>query len=147
MSNNWQTTVPLQNGTNITHNYNLSFEIGTSYIANDGTCENENVKQNDGSDDRARNEDTNGKPQGIRHGNNHEMRLDSSSNVTRNLGNPHGIRPANDNIARIPEETLGDEAIEQHVKSNGNPKGISHETWMPMIVDPILENLIHPNVR
>ena len=92
MSNDRRTKHPSNNGTNITHNVNLSFEIGTSHISNGETRENLNVKPNDGEDYRARNEDINGKPRGIRHGNNHEMRSGYSGNVNCNLGNPHGIR-------------------------------------------------------
>ena len=91
---------------NITHNVNLSFEIGTIHISNGDTRENQNVKPKDGSCDRARNEEINGKPQGISHGNNHEMRSDYLGNINRNLGNPHGIHPANNNIARIPHPKL-----------------------------------------
>ena len=141
-----RTTFPSNNGTNITHNVNLSFEIGTSHISNGETRKNQNAQANTGSGRRAQNEEINGKPEGISHGNNHELRSDYSGNVHHDLGNPHRIRPANDNIARIPEETLGDEAIAQHVKSTGKPNGISQETRMPMIVDPILVDHIHVDV-
>ena len=147
MSNDRRTTIPSTNGTNITHNVNLSFEIGTCNISTSSSRENQNVNSNHDEGNRAPNEEINGKPQGISHGNNHEMRSGYSGNVDHNLGNPSGIRPENDNIARIPEETLGDEAIKRHVNSTGKPKGISHETRTPTIVDPTHGNQIHDDVK
>ena len=94
MSYDRRTTDHSNAGTNITHNVNLSFEIGTSHICNGRTSRNRSsVKPNDGSGDCARNEDINGKPRGISHGNNHEMRSDYSGNVNRNIGNPDGKKP------------------------------------------------------
>jgi len=147
MSNDRQTTIPSTNGTNITHNVNLSFEIGTCNVSTGSTHTKQNVNLNNGEGNCAPNEEINGKPQGISHGNNHEMHLGYSGNVTRNLGNPSRIRPENDNIARIQEETLGDEAIKRHVNSTGKPEGISHETQTPTIVDPTHGNQIHDDVK
>ena len=58
-----------------------------------------------------------------------------------NLGNPHGMRSNNKCIAGIQvkissDTTLGKEAIGQHVKTIVKPKGISHLTWISIIVDP-----------
>ena len=69
------------------------------------------------------------------------MRSGYSGNRMSNLGNPHGMLPDNKCIARIQEKissdtTLGQEAIGQHVKTIGKPKGISHLTRMPIIADP-----------
>ena len=153
--------VPSNTATNITHNVNLSFEIGTSHIhptENNGTAikdvnnDNNLSAQNDtnepdheditdGALARALTDEGNGKSNDISHGMNHEMRSGCSGNRMSNLGNPHGIRPDNDCVTEIQENisldtTLGVEAIGQHVKTNGKPKGISHLTREPIIADP-----------
>ena len=40
-----------------------------------------------------------------------------------------------------------EEAIGQHVKTNGKPKGISHATRMPIIVEPTPVPQIHSGVK
>ena len=153
--------VPSNTATNITHNVNLSFEIGTSHIHstdNNGTTteekidtnnssrqndmdESEHEDANDGAVARALTDEGNGKSNDISHGMNHEMRSGCSDNSMSHLGHPHGERPDNDCVAGTQEQlfsdtTLGVEAIGQHVKINGKPKGISHLTRMPIIADP-----------
>ena len=65
-------------------------------------------------------------------------------------GNPSGMRPDNKIIARIQENlsvnTWEEEAIGQHVKTNGKPKGISHLTRIP-IVDSTPVQQIHPEIK
>ena len=89
---------------------------------------------------RTRSDNGNGKSQDMRHGQNHEVRSGYSENCMSNLGNPYGMRPDNKCITGIQDQlssdnTLGSEAIGQHVKTNGKPKGISHLTRMPIIAD------------
>ena len=158
--------------TNITHNVNLSFEIGTSHIyprdnngsvikdvnddnnssAQNDTNEPDHKDNTDGAMGRARIDEGNGKLQYISYGLNHEIRSGCSGNRMSNLGNPHGIRPDNDCVAGTQDHvfsdtTLGVEAIGQHVKTNGKPKGIRHETRMPIIADPTLAPQIYSGVK
>ena len=164
--------VPSNTATNITHNVNLSFEIGTTHVnptENDGTAiedvtdannssehndtnESDREDINDGTLARARIDEGNGKPQGISHGLNHEMRSGCPGSRTSNLGNPHGISPDNDCVAGTQEHvfsdtTLGVEAIGQHIKTNGKPKGISHLTRMPIKADSTLVPQIYSGVK
>ena len=135
-----------RNPTNITHNVNLSFEIGTSNIFDHDNGQDKHNRIRNGVDDRARNGEGNGKPQGISHGMNHEVRSGYSSNHTHNLGNPSGISPDNDLFDRIQENSPGDEANRQNVKTIGKPKGISHASRLPMLVDPTPVYQIHKYV-
>ena len=163
--------VPSNTATNITHNVNLSFDIGTSHIhpsENNGTTiedvidDNNSSAQNDtnepdheditdGAMGRARIDEGNGKSQDISHGLNHEMRSGCPGSRMSHLGNPHGIRPDNDCVAGTQEHvssdtTLGVEAIGQHVKTNGKPQGISHATRM-LIADPTPAPQIYSGVK
>ena len=112
------------NPTNITHIVNLSFEIGTSHIFRHNHGQDQHSTIQNGVDDRAQNGEGNGKPQGISHGMNHEVRSGYLSNHTHNLGNPSGISPDNDVFAQIQENSPGDEANQQNVKTIGKPKGL-----------------------
>ena len=150
---------------------NLSFEIGTTHVtptenneiaiedvmnANNSSEHNDTNQSdrediNDGTLARARIDEGNGKPQGISHGLNHEMRSGCPGSRTSNLGNPHGISPDHDCVAGTQEHvfsdtTLGVEAIGQHVKTNGKPQGISHATRMP-IADPTPAPQIYSGVK
>ena len=93
-----------------------------------------------------------GKSKGIRHGQIHYLRSDYSINCIHNLGNPSRIRPDNEYIVEIQvnissDTTLGEEAIGQHVKTNGKPKGISHLKRMSIIVDPTPVPQIYSRVK
>jgi hypothetical protein len=164
--------VPTNAATNITHNVNLSFEIGTTHVnptENNGTTiedvndENNSSAENDmnepdhedftdGAMARTKIDEEDGKSNDISHGLINEMRPGYSGNRTSNLGNPHGIRPDNERIAGIQENisldtTLGVEAIGKDVKTNVKPKGISHLTRMPIIVDPTPVPQIYSGVK
>ena len=168
---NQSSKFPSNTATNITHNVNLSFEIGTTHVnptENNGTTiedvndANNSSQHNDTNESdhedvtngalaRAGIDEGNGKPKGISHGLNHEMRSGCPGSCMSHLGNPHGIRPDNDCVVGTQEHvstdtTLGVEAIGQHVKTNGKPKGISHETRMP-IADPTPAPQIYSGVK
>ena len=172
MRMNTSSKFPTNAATNITHNVNLSFEIGTTHVTptenneiaiedvmdannsseHNDTNESDREDINDGTLSRARIDEGNGKPQGISHGPNHEMRSGCPGSCTSHLGNPHGISPDNDCVAGTQEHvfldtTLGVEAIGQHVKTNGKPQGISHATRMPIIADPTLVPQIYSGVK
>lgn len=168
---NNRSKVPSNPATNITHNVNLSFEIGTTHMnptennrttiedVNDpknssehnDTYETDHENINNGALARAGSDEGSGKPNGISHGLTHELRSGCPGNRMSHLGNPHGIRPDNDCIVGTQEHvstdtTLGVEANGQHVKTNGKPKGISHATRMP-IADPTLVPKIYSGVK
>ena len=149
---NQDKSVPSKTATTITHNVNLSFEIGTSHIGLSETTQRITEEVQNGGEARASTEDINGKSQDISHGNNREMRSGYSSQDNSNLGNPHGIRPDLDCVGRIQEDissdnSSGGEAIAQHVKTIGKPQGISHATRMAIIADPALVPRIHSGVK
>ncbi len=103
--------VPSNNSTNITHNVNLPFDIGTSHIYPNDNNEavlkdvkdgknaraqndtNETVRKDvkDGAEARALNDEGNGSSSNISYGQNHGMRSGYSGNQMSNLGNPNGI--------------------------------------------------------
>ena len=121
MTTNNSNKVPSNNATNITHNVNLSFEIGTSHIYPNNNNEDVLDDAKDGQNSSAQNDtnetkhedvhnralarapsdDGNGKSQDMRHGQNHEVRSGYSGNRMSNLGNPHGMHPDNKCIAGI----------------------------------------------
>ena len=108
MSINNTNRVPSKNATNITHNVNLSFDIGTSHIHSTDTNEavlkdveygvdtraqndrNETVDKDvkDILEDHAMNDDGNIKSHDIRHRQIHDVRSGYSRNCIHNLGNP-----------------------------------------------------------
>lgn len=164
--------VPTNAATNITHNMNLSFEIGITHVnptENNGTTiedvnddnnssrhnntnKSDHEDINDGALDRALTDEGNGKSNDISHGLNHEMRSGCPGSCMSHLGNPHGIRTDNDCVVGTQEHvssdtTLGVEAIGQHVNKNGKPKGISHETRMPIIANPTPAPQIYSGVK
>ena len=151
---------------------NLSFKIGTSHIYltdTNGTAL-EDVKdgvdaraQNDmnetldkdvkdGVESRAMNDDINGKSHDICHGQIYHLHSGYSGNCIHNLGNPNGIHPDNKCIVGLQENissdnTLGEEAIGQHVKTNGKSKGIRYLARMTIIAEPIPVTQIHSGVK
>ena len=145
------TQVPSTNPGNITHNYNLSFEIGTSHFHSSGERPNINANERDGSSARDSSEDQNGKSNDISHGENHEIRSGYSHSRMNSNGNPYGIRPENDCVNGIQgnnslEFSPAEDAIGQPVKVDGKPKGKSPSPRKSEIADPTPVLLIHSEV-
>ena len=113
---NQSSKFPSNTATNITHNVNLSFEIGTTHVnptENNGTTiedvndPNNSSQHNDTNESdhedftngalaRAGIDEGNGKPKGISHGLTHEMCSGCPGSCMSHLGNPHGIHPDDD---------------------------------------------------
>ena len=135
------------NAANVTHNVNLSFEIGTSHIhasgrnsLQDDSVSNEHVA-------RAHFDDENGKPQGKSRGSHRNGRSGFSTNRVNYFGNPRGMRPNDDRFSRKQESqsndnSSGSEAIGQYVNGDGKPKGMRHSQRRPIIADTTLEQRV-----
>ena len=151
MRSSHTTQVPFNNAATITHNVNLSFEIGTSHFHATGQKQAINTNETDRSSARDSSDDQNGKSNDISHGENHENRSGYSCSSMNDQGNPNGIRPENDCVNGIQgnnshEFSTAELAIRRPVKVNGKPDGISHELWKSVIVNPAPVLLIHPQV-
>ena len=142
---------PNNKAATITHNVNLSFEIGTCNI-NTGTS-NGNNERNEIHDSSARglNEDRYGKSaEDKSHVENHANRSGYSNSSIIDEGKPStGIRPVNNCENRIQgnesqDLSPGDEAIRQPVSVDGKPGGISHSHRKSMIAEPTPVLMIHP---
>ena len=125
---------------NVTHNVNLSFEIGTSHIHASGSksLQDDNVLSKKFA--CAHLDDENGKLQDKSHGNHQNGHSDFSTNCMNYLSNPHGMRQDNECFSGKQESqsnnnSPGFEAIGQYVKMNGKSKGKSHSIQRPIIED------------
>ena len=135
----------------ITHNANLSFEIGTCHNNTRTSSGNNERNKIDDSSARVLNEDQNGKSEDKSHGENHSNRAGYSYSSTFDEGKPFGIRPVNNCANRIQvkqskDYSPGDEAIWQPVSVDGKPGGISHSHRKSIIAEPTPVLVIHPEV-